>query len=252
MTQAQLVRAIEPESPEAEGCQVHSRLEIVNLLREVADAQSPVTISFDQDGEFVVTSLLAVNPDSEELIYDLGADAAVNQRLLRSAHMTVVTFVDNIRLQFAAQCVEATMHEHVPALRIGLPDSLLRLQRRDAFRLRTPAANPLFASVAVTSNPRQRVQLRVLDLSCGGLALQAAEGEIALKAGTILKDCCIELPDVGVLTATLKVRNVAVQEDAAGKKTLRCGCQFSGLPPAMMSAVQRYISKVERERAHRR
>lgn len=250
--QAQLDRASESGSLDYEHYQVHSRFEIVTLLQEVANAHALVTVYFNQGAEFIVTSLLDVNPEFEELIYDLGADAGANQRLLKSARMTVVTFLDHIKLQFSAQRAEATTYEQLPALRIRLPDSLLRLQRRNFYRIPTPVARPVVANVPDPSNPGRRVHLRIHDLSCGGIAMLASQEEIALEPGMLLKDCSIELPEVGLLTAALEVRNVAIQDQGVRRKLLRYGCQFAGLPPAMVSAVQRYITRVERERARRR
>ena len=131
--QAKLEPTANPDSVDNERFQVHSRLEIVTLLREVADAHSPVTIYFNQGTEFIVTSpARRESKVSEELIYGLGADAGANQRLLKSAPMTVVTFLNNIEMQFPAQRAEETTHEQLPVLRIPMPNSMLRLQRRNS------------------------------------------------------------------------------------------------------------------------
>ena len=238
--------AAEPDALDLERYQVYSRFEIVSLLRAVADARAPVTVYFNQGAEFIVTNVLAVNPDFEELILDLGADNATNQRLLKSVHMTVVTFLERIKLQFQTQRAEQTVHEALPALRIRLPEALLRLQRREFYRIRTPAARPVAASLPDPSAPGRRLSLRVADLSCDGVSLVAGESDPPLAPGTILRDCRIDLPEVGELTATLEVRSAAKHEEGARKNLRRYGCRFAGLPPAMTSALQRYITKTER------
>jgi c-di-GMP-binding flagellar brake protein YcgR len=250
--QAQPGDPAEPDALDQERYQVYSRFEIVSLLRALADAHVPVTIYFNRGAEFIVTNVLDVNPEFEELILDLGADAAANRRLLRSARMTVVAFLDRIKLQFQAQRAEETVHEHLPAVRIRLPESLLRLQRREFYRIRTPVARPLAASVPDPSDPGRRLSLRVADLSCGGVALVAGESDAALAPGTILQDCRIDLPEVGVLNTALEVRSAAKHEEGARKNLRRYGCQFVALPPALASALQRYITTTERELAKRR
>ena len=248
---ARLDRAAEPDSLDYQRYQVDSRFEIVSLLREVADAHALVTLYFNQGSEFIVTNLLDVNPELDELIFDFGAYADTNQRLLSSPRMTVVTFLDHIKLQFSAQRAEATSYDRLPALRIGMPDSLLRLQRRDAYRIRAPIAKPVLASISDPSDPLRRLQLRILDVSCGGIAVVAREEEIALEPGMVLQDCSIDLPGVGLLTAALEVRNTARHDEATRQKMARYGCRFSGLSPVLVNAIQRYITKVERERAQR-
>ena len=247
-----LKQPLEADALDHERYQVHSRIEIAALLRAVAESHIAVTVYFNQGAEFIVTNVLDVNPEFEELILDLGADDAANRRLLKSTRMTVVTFLDHIRLQFQAQRAEETTHEQLPALRIRLPEMLLRLQRRNFYRIRTPVAKPIAASFPDPADRGRRVSLRIFDLSCGGVALVAGEGEIALEPGTILSDCRIDLPEVGVLNTALEVRNAAKHEEGARMNLRRYGCQFVGLAPALASAVQRYITRTERERAQRR
>lgn len=248
---AQLNQPLEAEALDHERYQVHSRFEIASLLRAVADSHIAVTVYFNRGTEFIVTNVLGVNPEFEELILDLGADDTANRRLLQSPRMTVVTFLDHIRLQFQAQRAEETLHEQLPALRIRLPEMLLRLQRRNFYRIRTPVARPVLASFPDPADRGRRVSLRIFDLSCGGVALLAGEGELALEPGTILQDCRIDLPEVGVLNTALEVRSAARHEEGARKNLRRYGCQFVGLPPALASAVQRYITRTERTRAQR-
>jgi c-di-GMP-binding flagellar brake protein YcgR len=244
--------AAEPDALDLERYQVYSRFEIVSLLRALADARIPVTVYFNQGTEFIVSNVLGVNPDFEELILDLGADDAANRRLLKTGTVTVVAFLDRIKLQFQAERAEQTVHEQLPALRIRLPEALLRLQRRDFYRIRTPMARPALASLPDPSAPGRRLSLRVADLSCGGVSLVAGESDAPLAPGMILQGCRIDLPEVGELTAALEVRSAAKYEEGARKNLRRYGCRFADLPPAMTNALQRYITKTERERAQRR
>jgi c-di-GMP-binding flagellar brake protein YcgR len=250
--QAQPGLATEPDAPDQERYQVYSRFEIVSLLRAVADARIPVTVYFNQGSEFIVTNVLDVNPEFEELILDLGADNAANQRLLKSARTTVVTFLDRIQLQFHADRAEQTVHEQLPALRVRLPEVLLRLQRREFYRITIPVARPVAASIPDPSAAARRLSLRVVNLSCDGVALVAGESDAPLSPGTILQDCRIELPEVGMVIAALEVRSAATYEEGVRKNLRRYGCRFVGLPPAVASAIQRYITRTERERAQRR
>jgi len=249
---AQPSPAAGPDALDLERYQVYSRFEIVSLLRAVADARIPVTVYFNQGSEFIVSNVLGVNPDFEELILDLGADEAANRRLLETGSVTVVAFLERIKLQFQAQHVEQTVHEALPALRIRLPEALLRLQRRDYYRVRTPLARPPTANLPDASAPGKRLNLRVADLSCGGVSLVAGESDPPLAPGTILRGCRFVLPEIGEFTTALEVRSAAKYEEGVRKNLRRYGCRFAGLPPAMTNALQRYITKTERERAQRR
>lgn len=245
-------REAQGDALDHERFQVYSRIEIVSLLRAVADSHIAVTVYFNQGAEFIVTNVLDVNPEFEELILDLGADDDVNRRLLLSTRMTVVTFLDHIRIQFQAQRAEETIHGQLPALRIRLPEVMTRLQRRNFYRIRTSVVKPISASFVDPTDRSRRISLRILDLSCGGVALVSGEHEPALEPGSILEDCRIDLPEVGVLNTALEVRNAGKHEEGLRVSLHRYGCQFVSLPPALANAVQRYITRTERERALRR
>lgn len=56
---------------------------------------------------------------------------------------------------------------------------------------------------------------------------------------------------MGILIATLQVRSVFEVTLRTGAQVTRAGCQFLNLPGPMLTLVQRYIIKVERERKAR-
>jgi hypothetical protein len=64
-------------------------------------------------------------------------------------------------------------------------------------------------------------------------------------------NCRIELPEVGFVTATVKIRSVFEITLRSGARIKRAGCEFVKLPGPMSTLVQRYIIKVERERKAR-
>jgi c-di-GMP-binding flagellar brake protein YcgR len=224
---------------------LRSRLEILSLLYAVAERRAAVTIHFPGGAGFIVSSLLHVNPQFEELVFDVGADPDANSRLLGSSRMTLVMWLDGVKLQFPAQSAEPTSYQGLPALRIRVPAEMLRLQRREYFRARIPLASPLHARLPL---PEGEAKARVLDISVGGVAIVMPEHAPLLPIGTLLRPCRMELPDYGELVAGLEIRNdMATAERAA--KAHRYGCRFMNLPRQAIAAIQRFIMKLERERA---
>jgi hypothetical protein len=65
--------------------------------------------------------------------------------------------------------------------------------------------------------------------------------------GRIYKNCRIALPGGTMIVANLEVRNSQDTTLVNGKTIRRMGCLFVDLPKPMMAAVQRYITKLERE-----
>jgi hypothetical protein len=64
-------------------------------------------------------------------------------------------------------------------------------------------------------------------------------------------NCRIDLPEVGMLAARLEVRTLFELTLPSGVQVHRAGCQFVDLPGSMLTLVQRYVIKIERQRKAR-
>jgi c-di-GMP-binding flagellar brake protein YcgR len=236
----------EPPSPGIEQYTLYSRVEITGVMRDIAERGVLVTLYYGSAGGFILSSLLSVNPDFEELVFDCGANARDNDALLRSNHIVSVTFLDHVKVQFAAQRAQATMFDGRPAIRIRLPDSILRLQRRDAFRVSLPIARPITMLVPVDSAGAP-FEMRLVDISCGGACVAAPAGGRKFEPGVVLEDCRINLPDAGAITCAVEVRYVSLTRAIQGAQQLRYGLRFLRLPGPMATVVQRFINKLQRD-----
>src|SRR5262249_39847953 len=156
-----------------------------------------------------------------------------------------ITQLDHIRIQFEADYAEAVSYEDAPAFRIRLPEAITRLQRREFYRIRIPLGRPLpFVITPDPEVPDKTVTMRVVDLSCGGVALADCPPSFDPTAGHVFKGCRMNLPDLGTVTTDLRVVHVHVDETKA-VRTMRFSGQFRNLPDPMMNLIQRYINRVE-------
>lgn len=235
----------EPESPEHEPFTVYAKVEIAAVLQQLADEGVLVTAYFDSDPGFMVTVVLSVNADFEELIFDYAADALAQKRMLASRHIVFVGFLEHVKVQFVARLAETTQYEDRPAFRVRLPESILRLQRRDFFRVRPPLSKPAKCLVPYGEDGKQYESLRVVDLSVGGLAVLTYPEKFDLPASGRLENCFLDLPGVGSINVGIAVRHIdAVPKD---EKARRCGCEFVDMAPAARVMLQRYINRIDAE-----
>ena len=237
----------EPESVDLEQFQVHSRVEILGVLRALHAQRVLVTLYFNRDQEFMLTTLLTINPEFEEMVFDAGPDQKLNARLTDSQDITGVAFVDSVKVQFNASRVEDTVFEDSPAFRMRLPDSMLRLQRRNFYRIPTPIAKPLRCTVACPELPEHSTELIVVELGCGGLGVTVDPAQLQVDPGTRLEQFTLVLPNEGTVQCALIVRHIYDASKGALRRH-RLGCQFVDLPSPAASLVQRYVNKVDRER----
>jgi flagellar brake protein len=225
---------------------IDSEVEIAYILRGLMKAGALVTAYFNGGREFAVTAVLSVEPERGFVILDSGANRELNDRLLRNGEINVVSSQDGVRVQFSSRKVEPVSFEGRLAFRIPMPDSVVKLQRREYYRLPTPLLNPLKCEVPAPGGAR--VEMVVADISLGGVCLVGECGGAALEPGTTLEDCRIALPDAGVVHAHMNVRNSYLVTLKNGATSRRTGCEFLTLGAQQEAMVQRYIIRMERER----
>ena len=225
---------------------VESRVEIAYILRSLAKSGALVTAYFNGGREFVVTAVLSVDAERRILILDSGAKNETNQRLLRSQDLSLVSTQDGIKVQFATDAAQAATFEGRPAFRVAFPDSLLKLQRREFYRMPTPVLHPIKCEVPAAQG--QRVELAVADISLGGVCLVGEVNGAPLEIGTLLEGCKILLPDAAALATDICVRNSYLVTLKNGQKSRRSGCEFLRLGGQQEAALQRYIIRLERDR----
>lgn len=228
-----------------------ARSEILFVLRALLPEASRITVYFNEGRDFLLTTLVAIEDDA--IILDYGSDSAMNRKALEADKLFCATQLDKVKIQFILRGVSAVSYEGRPAFRAAFPDTLLRLQRREFFRLTVPIARPLRCILPYLKEDgsRAQIEVKVVDISGGGLAVMSPPEDIGFHADAEFPNCRLELPEVGIIVATIKVCSVFEITLRNGSVIKRAGCQFKSLPGPMLTLVQRYIIKVERERKAR-
>ncbi len=229
---------------------LYNPTEIQFVLRGLIRSGDLITAYFDEGNDFLLTALLEVDEDG--LTLDYGASEEMNRKALGAPRLTLIGTHDKVKIQFSLPGVEETTFKDKPAFRGPLPEKLLRLQRREYYRLTAPIARPLKCLLTVEQEGREaKIETQVVDISGGGVAVMTAPTGIDLSVDQQFDCCQIDLPDVGTVVAGLRVRSVFEVTLRNGTQVKRCGCQFVDLPRSMVSLVERYIMKMERERKAR-
>ncbi|MFT3851032.1 MAG: flagellar brake protein [Propionivibrio sp.] len=233
---------------------LHSRSEILAVLRSLVQKGALITVYFDQGKSFLLTSMLALDADNQRFVLDLGSNDEMNQRALLAKKLILTTVVDKVKIQFSLNALNSAQYESRRAFVGAIPDTLLRLQRREYFRLSTPIANPIKLTTTIrrADDSVLQVSLPLLDISGGGVGLMVASDQAQLlERGATLDECRLMLPDEGLLVTSLGVRNMFDVTTRSGTRYVRVGCEYIGLTSARLAMVQRYITRMERERKAR-
>jgi flagellar brake protein len=229
--------------------EVESRREIVALLRQIVEKKQLVRMMIKGEADVCVTSLLQVDADNDTLVLDRSVSREQNERIAAAKSVRCETSLDKIRILFALENLRETAFEGGSALRADVPASLIRLQRREFYRMPTPVTNPVRATVPLPLElGGGTAVLPLSDISCGGIALLDNRHELGTTIGQTYLNCRIDLPEIGPVTCSLQIRNTIEMTLLNNKTSRRLGCQFADISRGNMAAVQRYITKLERER----
>lgn len=220
--------------------------EIVFILRAVMEKGELVSAYFNRGESFLLTSVVGVDPDRGAVYLDFGANEAMNRKILESDKIIFVSTHEKVKIQFNATRIEKVLFEGRDSFKIPLPETLIKLQRREYFRVTTPIINPLKCIVPMPDN--RKIEVAIVDISIGGIGIILPPADPSIEPGMIFQGCHLILPDIGNIVATMEIRNVFEVTLRNGLKTKRAGCQFIDLTANMQSMIQRYIIKVERDR----
>lgn len=232
--------------PEDSRYLVRSRMEIAAILRAVMDAGEMVTVYLDNRKDFILTAFLAVDSAKNVAWLDSGKDPELNKRVLNAKRIVVVTRQDKVKIQFELPGVQSTQYQGHPALSIALPATLLKFQRREFFRVETPRIKPIVCRMPLSDGGH--CDAKLLDISLGGVCITGLPDDLRLDVGVEFAGSKFTLPDEGIVETTLQLRNVLEVQLRSGGVSRRVGFKFIGLPRSAETMIQRYVTKLERER----
>jgi c-di-GMP-binding flagellar brake protein YcgR len=229
---------------------VTAATEILSEMRAAMAQRALLTLRFGNRGECALSTLLEVDAAGNTLTLDACQSPLDQQKVLAAHALTLETAVHRIRIRFTSGRPAPSIHRGRPAMQIALPQVIVRVQRREAYRIETPVNEIVNCRFRHPVLENREVMLRVADLSVSGMGLTADAGLWPAEPGTVIKDCRIDLPENGVINCDSLV--VRVHENPrTGKQRLRIGCQFLQLPNGAGTLLQRYILALERARLAR-
>lgn len=201
------------------------------------------------EADVCVTSILDVDPDSNTMILDRPVSREQIQRIVAAGTVRCETSLDKIRILFGADGLSEINYDGGTAVRANIPASLIRLQRREYYRMATPVSNPVRVTIPLPAEFGGKLEAFPLaDISCGGIAILDNKQVLGTTIGQTYVGCRLDLPEIGPVMTSLQIRNSLDMTLLNNKTNRRLGCQFIDISRGNLAAVQRYITKLERER----
>ena len=221
------------------------RREIVLQLRNLIRSKERVLVTFDEGRQSFLTVLIELYEENNLLFFDIGGSEELNRLFLRSERCQFSCVVAGIRMQFSGRQPRLVKLSGEKALAVDIPGTLLRLQRREAFRLTLPSTKPYLCRTR-RGTPDEH-EFPIYDISVGGIGIQIAQAP-ALEALQILDNCWIDLRESGLIGVALEIRYVTKFESRQSRPFWHIGCKFIDLSPNNETLIQRFMARIEVER----
>ena len=230
---------------EIERCTLSNPHEIVFQLKSLIKRGDRVSVIFQEGRQSFLTILLDVSARDGVFYFDIGGSTETNQAFLKAENCTFTTFVEGIRIQFAGKKCRQTKLGGEPVFAAQIPGSMLRLQRREVFRLQLPSTKPF--TCRVRRGSPQEALLPLHDISVGGIGILSTTPLDYVQLEK-LENCWLDLRESGMIHCALEVRYVNAMEGRTGKPLWHMGCKFINPPPSDETLIQRFMARIEAER----
>lgn len=231
-----------------------NRREVLFYLELMSKQRCIATLYIDDGRKFFLSSIVAIDEAANLLVLDPAQDSRFNELAGSAREITLVANLDRVKMQIRLPALRLQPYQGQNALCTGIPERILRLQRREFFRLEPPLTTPIRCQLATTldNGSTKTFDLLLADISGGGVSL-IGDTEIAphFERDTVFRDCRLEIPGEGVILVNLRVRKAIEMSPRNGQHCLRIGCEFVNLPGMRLSFIERYIARIERERKAR-
>jgi c-di-GMP-binding flagellar brake protein YcgR len=228
---------------------VPDRAERSRLLAELVAGSERVRLhAADDHGCFVESRLLSIDAadGSLELELELEMGDIRREAFVRAGRVTATALIASVKLQFELEpFVLRELAGERSRLHAPLPVVLVRLQRREAFRVAPATESTARLWVRDPGGPDGERRIPVTDVSATGLGLRMQRSDSdAPVVGTVFDRVRLELPGTSPIHCDLVVR--AIGADLSGERgALRVGCEFRGLDSAAARAVQVFVNTAQ-------
>lgn len=226
---------------------LHSKGEIAFVLRDMIEKGALVTVYFQNNKSFILSALIEVNAEKNYFLFDVGGEAHANEQLASSERLMFVAALNGVKIQFITGRAKLVRYRERDTFIAALPNDLLRLQRREYFRVNIPSTAGI--SCTIHNSKYGSATLKIHDISLGGLSLLATDKFTTVQSMDRLEECSVSLGEYGQFPTGLEIRRVSQVQQKNGVLLTYLGCQFINLKQAHQNVVQRYLVHLQREQS---
>jgi c-di-GMP-binding flagellar brake protein YcgR len=221
--------------------QIYSHLTLLFKSKTILSAQ------LGDGHDSFLTTIVDLDKKNNTVTLDYGPKEYLNTQLLNSEKTFFRTEFEGIKVSFSGTDIKKVRLDGEWAFIMPLPKSMLWLQRREFYRVRSPIAKYSYCEIFLPE--REPIKLNIYDISVSGFSMLTYSVPLAaelleLKSFT---NCKLVLTDVGEGTISFDILYTCVINPPKLNKIEKLGCKFTEIEKTFDSTIQRYMQAIERE-----
>lgn len=220
------------------------RQEVLFYLRQLIADSTPVSVSFNEGRETLLTVLLHLDDAAGQLLVDWGGSEECNRHFLQAERSIFVALPHGVRHQFVAGKARAVEFNGRRAFSVAIPKQFVRLQRREFFRLSLPITQR--PGLILPDSAAKTGAIAIVDIGLGGIGMEVPALPPEWDTDHLINKALIDLGRFGPVVASMRLRHI--EPVLRGQRQMfRVGSRFEGLSHTQEVEMQRFISHVQRE-----
>lgn len=217
--------------------------EVLALLRRSAETRSLCSVRAAGRAETYLSPLREVAEDGEPVI-DPPRVPVIERALLPGSVAEIDVKLRDCRVTFESRVSRIELADGKPRLRLERPASLVRIQKRETFRVQVPAGMALRLTLDGSDPALTAVPMHDICVQGGSLSVTGARERIG--AGKVFDRASLALPDGSEWPIALRVIHTGVVRRLAEGGELRVGVQFVQTRAGFETAVAQLVGGIAR------
>ena len=221
--------------------------QIYSHLMLLVKSKCMISAQLGDGHDSFLTTIIEVDKKNNTLILDYGPKEYLNSQLLNSDKTFFRTEYEGIKVSFVGASITKTRHEGEWAFTMPLPKSILWMQRREFYRVRSPIAKYSYCEIFLPD--QEPIKLNIYDISVSGFSMLTYSVPLAAELLELkhFENCKLVLTDSGEGKISFDILYTCAINPPKLNKIEKLGCKFTEVEKTFDSTIQRYMQQIERE-----
>ncbi|TCK18877.1 c-di-GMP-binding flagellar brake protein YcgR [Thiogranum longum] len=239
---ATLTHALQGEAHNSGEETVTSRCMIIATLHQLKAEHELLSVRVSGCPDTASSAILGIKEDQDCYYLDELNLPISHKAFLKKRKAVIHCRLQGMEVRIPCKLLKASSDKGIALYKIGLPKRIVRIQRREHFRLRLNAG--LVIPVTVPRLEGHCASGEAFDLSAGGVGAFIHTSDVPSR-GQILSEVAIALPQAPSFKTSIEIRFARVDEI---HHSLRIGGRFVSLDKNQERIIAHFLAEQQRKR----